>query len=149
VLKQGAPWAPGEVLQVTCTEHVDSILQKEKERLVVIQCTYTWCRPCKGFKPKYTRVAAEYPQVTFLSLMANEDEETKEVYERLETFTSGGMFGTPAHVLIRHGKLVAVCCTTNESKLKHTLDEHLKPPAIIRPTILPAPQARTDVGQAR
>jgi len=84
----------------------------------VIQCTYTWCRPCKGFKPKYTRVAAEYPQVTFLSLMANEDEETKEVYERLETFTSGGMFGTPAHVLIRHGKLVRIPRQQHESCTK-------------------------------
>jgi thiol-disulfide isomerase/thioredoxin len=80
--------------------------QKETERLVVIQCTFSWCRPCKGFKPKYVRLAVEYPQVAFLSLVANENEETKEVYERLQTFTSGAMFGTPAHVLIRHGKLV-------------------------------------------
>jgi thiol-disulfide isomerase/thioredoxin len=149
LVKQLASWTRGEVLQVTCTEHVDSVLQKEKERLVVIQCTFSWCRPCKGFKPKYVRLAVEYPQVAFLSLVANENEETKEVYERLQTFTSGAMFGTPAHVLIRHGKLVAVCCTTTESKLKQILDEHLEPPTAIRPTIVTGPKARTDVGQLR
>ena len=80
--------------------------QEERQRLVVIQCTNSWCRPCKGFNPKYKRVAAEYPQVAFLQLEGNENKLTKEVYERLETFTRGSMYGTPAHVFIRDAQLV-------------------------------------------
>lgn len=118
---------PGEVLNIGSTQQADSILMHHEETLVVLQCTFTWCRPCIGFKPKYKKLAALYQKVIFLQVTANEDEFTKELYERLETFTDGRISGTPAHILIKNRKLLGVVCGSNVQKLKGCMEKHMAP----------------------
>ena len=49
---------PGEVVEIESEEELDKILQEDKDSLIVLLGSLTWCRPCKTLaKPLQVRCA--------------------------------------------------------------------------------------------
>lgn len=43
----------GEITFVRSEEEFDVLLKEHAERLIVLEASMTWCRPCKGFERAY------------------------------------------------------------------------------------------------
>jgi len=46
----------------------------KKEGLVIVDFNTEWCGPCRRFAPVYEKMASDYPDVTFLSVDAEQIE---------------------------------------------------------------------------
>jgi hypothetical protein len=56
---------PGEVVEIESEEELDKILQEDKNSLIVLLGSLTWCRPCKTLaKPLQVRCAYLMPRLT-------------------------------------------------------------------------------------
>lgn len=62
------------------SEELDKITSDNKDKLVVVDYSTTWCGPCKLVLPKYEQLAEQYSQSIFLKV-------------REEGFLGGGAFG--------------------------------------------------------
>lgn len=49
----GGQWRPGEVSMLMSEEEFDAALALHAQRLIVLEASLTWCRPCKGFERSY------------------------------------------------------------------------------------------------
>ena len=111
----------GEVEVIDSEEGLDAILA-ETPGLVVLECAFTWCRPCMGFDPKYKRFAGYYTKVRFLKVFGNENSSTKHlVKERL------GVKASPNFYFFRAGELVAEKRGANEDKFRTALLAQMLP----------------------
>ena len=111
----------GEVEVIDSEEGLDAILA-ETLGLVVLECAFTWCRPCMGFDPKYKRFAGYYTKVRFLKVFGNENSSTKHlVKERL------GVKASPNFYFFRAGELVAEKRGANEDKFRTALLAQMLP----------------------
>jgi len=111
----------GKVEVVDSEEALDAVL-RETPGLVVLECAFTWCRPCMGFDPKYKRFADYYRRVRFLKVFGNENSSTKHlVKERL------GVKASPNFYFFRDGKVVGEKRGANEDKFRTALLSHVLP----------------------
>jgi thioredoxin 1 len=53
----------------------------EVGKMLVIKASATWCGPCKAVKPKYEKMAHEYPNVVFVEF---DVEEASDIAEELD-----------------------------------------------------------------
>ncbi|KAJ2884182.1 glycerol ether metabolic process [Coemansia aciculifera] len=58
------------VITVTNKDHFAKLLKENPK--VAVDFTATWCGPCKVIGPKFAKLAAEYPDVTFLKVDVDE-----------------------------------------------------------------------------
>lgn len=59
----------GDVSVIFGQQEMEEVLTKHKDKLVVLFCGLTWCRPCKGVAKPYERLAAAYSEsCVFLKL---------------------------------------------------------------------------------
>jgi Ca2+-binding EF-hand superfamily protein len=113
-------WTPGQVLTVFSEEEFDQILAANPDRLVCIQASLTWCRPCIGFEPTYDRFAKNYPDVIFIKFYGNSNELTKYLFEeRLHTAQ------TPYFTFFRQGGRLHGHYGANNEKLETYLQQHV------------------------
>ena len=111
----------GKVEVVDSEEALDAVL-RETPGLVVLECAFTWCRPCMGFDPKYKRFADYYRRVRFLKVFGNENSSTKHlVKERL------GVKASPNFYFFRDGEVVGEKRGANEDKFRTALLSHVLP----------------------
>ena len=61
-------WTPGEVMLVFSAEEVDELAKAHPRRLLVLEASFTWCRPCKGFARAYQKFADAYRETIFLKV---------------------------------------------------------------------------------
>ena len=47
----------GAVNMISSEEEFDLVLRGHQQRLVVLEASLTWCRPCKGFDRAYQKFA--------------------------------------------------------------------------------------------
>ena len=47
----------GAVNTISSEEEFDLVLEGHQQRLVVLEASLTWCRPCKGFDRAYQKFA--------------------------------------------------------------------------------------------
>lgn len=52
--------AAGAVNVISSEEEFDLVLRGHQQRLVVLEASLTWCRPCKGFDRAYQKFAEHY-----------------------------------------------------------------------------------------
>jgi hypothetical protein len=46
-------WVPGEVMLIFSGEEFKALSSSHPQRVVVLEASFTWCRPCKGFQRSY------------------------------------------------------------------------------------------------
>lgn len=86
------------------------------ERLVILNCSATWCGPCKLFKPTYNLFAEEYDKkARFLSVTGDKNESTNKLMRRLEVKT------VPAFFFFKNGKEVSKFSGANKTGFRNHL----------------------------
>ena len=103
--------------QIHGPEELDAILSAYPERLVVLQCKASSCRPCKMFARKYGRLAAATPDAVFLVITGDESAETRAMMMAMKVRV------TPTFFVYRGGEIVKTATGVNENNLKAALDE--------------------------
>ncbi|KAK9916986.1 hypothetical protein WJX75_009515 [Coccomyxa subellipsoidea] len=112
----------GEVTFIRSEEEFDFLIGEHAERLIVLEASVTWCRPCKGFERAYQKFAAQYVNTIFLKFFGNENEYTKHLFEtRLNTPN------TPTFTFWRQGGLVHQHSGANKVKMEDALQKYLLP----------------------
>eukprot|EP00887_Chlorella_sp_A99_P002293 scaffold10.g2293.t1 len=121
--KLGAPATPsGQITNFYYEEELDLILEASNGRLVVVEASLTWCRPCKNFQPSLDKAAEAYSSVTFLKFFGNSNDTTKHLFkERLKCRS------TPSFFFFRDGQVVGSCTGANGPRFEHNLRKLLKP----------------------
>lgn len=103
--------------QIHGPEELDAILSAYPERLVVLQCKASSCRPCKMFARKYGRLAAATPDAVFLVITGDESAETRAMMMAMKVRV------TPTFFVYRGGEIVKTATGVNENNLKAALDD--------------------------
>jgi len=109
------------VISIADEESLDEIFERNKDKVIVIMATLSWCRPCKRMAPVLPRMAAAYPQVVFLRLNGNDSDETKELFKNKLKFRT-----TPSFLFFRHGAVVDTCSGANSERFETHLRDLLK-----------------------
>jgi Ca2+-binding EF-hand superfamily protein/thiol-disulfide isomerase/thioredoxin len=111
------------VVAVPNEEFFNGIFEKNKDndKLIVVMGSLTWCRPCKRFAPVYQRMAAAYPEVIFLHLNGNDNDETKQLFKHKLKIRA-----TPSFLFFRGGVVVDSCSGANPARFESHLRKLLK-----------------------
>ena len=56
----------------------DQVLADAGGKLVVVDFTATWCGPCQHIAPKFAQIAEENPDVVFIKVDVDQNQETSE-----------------------------------------------------------------------
>ncbi|KAG2485874.1 hypothetical protein HYH03_015457 [Edaphochlamys debaryana] len=70
---------PGGVWSIQTPEDVDKVLGENKDRLVLIMCKASHCKPCKTFMPKYYRMAELLEDSVLCELTGDMSQELKKM----------------------------------------------------------------------
>eukprot|EP00899_Mesostigma_viride_P008576 jgi/Mesvir1/1771/Mv09621-RA.1 len=111
------------VTLIMSEEELDEWLEEAEDRLVVLQVGFTFCRPCKAFKKKYSKLAERFSSAKFLRVDGNQNASTIRLgKDRLQVKSS------PAFFFFRDKKIVHSFTGANEERfveamLKHGLKE--------------------------
>lgn len=101
---------------------VNGILTTMKQdKLVVLQCGFSHCRPCKKFEGPYEAVARNYPDVSFLKVMGDSTPATAHLCRDILAVQS-----TPDFRIYRGDKLVTHFTGANKIKLEDALKAALE-----------------------
>merc|ERR1712022_33784 len=66
----------GGVPQLKTKADFDKALADAGDKLVVVDFTATWCGPCQRIAPVFVKLAEEMPNVVFVKVDVDENEET-------------------------------------------------------------------------
>lgn len=64
----GGQWRPGEVNLLMSEEDFDAALAQHAPRLIVLEASLTWCRPCKGFERPFEVLACRADEAACVSV---------------------------------------------------------------------------------
>jgi len=91
-------------------------------QLVLLIVTFTFCRSCRAFEPKFRQLAEEYPTVRFVNMIGNGTIGAMELCtQRLAVKASPAFF-----VFRRGGEMLAQWVGKNPATLKQRLEECLE-----------------------
>lgn len=107
---------PGGVNLFFSEEELDAVLAANKDKVVVLMASVTWCRPCKAFQENYEKAAQHYSDAVFLKFYGNSNESTKALFkDRLKCRT------TPSFFFFRGGQIVESCTGAVTKRLETNL----------------------------
>lgn len=110
----------GDLSLIFSEAELDEILTKNKDKLTVLFCALTWCRPCKAMQKPILKMAEAYKTVTFVKLFGNANVQTKTLFkDRLK------IRSTPCFVVFKGGEVVFSMTGGNKSKLEGALRDFL------------------------
>ncbi|KXZ47389.1 hypothetical protein GPECTOR_35g827 [Gonium pectorale] len=111
---------PSRYGQVYTPAEVEAVLTEHKDRLVVVMCKASHCKPCKTFMPKYSRMAELLSDSVLLSLTGDHSAETKKL------MVEWGIKSTPTFRVYRGGEVVGTVTGAKEAKVLPVLTGLLK-----------------------
>lgn len=111
----------GVVIKVDSEEAMG--LFKSSRTDFVVMITFSWCKACKVFMPKYKRLAKNYANMKFLTIVANENNST-EHYAKV----SMSIKKCPMFALHSKGKLVKTWTGTDTNEFVKHVDYMLNTP---------------------
>jgi thioredoxin 1 len=109
---------PGNVTVIFSAEELEEALNKAgDEGVVALMCGLSWCRPCKGVAPNFSKLSDRYAKatggkLTSLKIYGNANERTKAVFKKLK------IRSTPAFVFFRGGKVASAVTGANKGRLE-------------------------------
>jgi len=83
--------------------------------------TFTFCRSCRKFEPKYRRAAEKYGSVRFVQLVGNGTVGAMELSTK-----KLGVKASPSFLLFRGGELLAKWCSSKVEVLEENLAPFLE-----------------------
>lgn len=111
----------GNVSVIFGPGEMEEALEKNKDKLVVLFCGLTWCRPCKGVARAYERMAQTYDKAVFLKLLGNANMGCKGLFKQFK------IRSTPSFLFFRNGELVGTNTGANKERLEGALRSQLTP----------------------
>ncbi|XP_015122913.1 thioredoxin-2 [Diachasma alloeum] len=90
-------------------------LEEAGDKLVIIDFFATWCGPCKVIAPQFEELSKEFPDIVFLKVDVDDNEEIATEYE------IGSM---PTFVFIKNGKTVHQFTGASLQKIKDGIEAH-------------------------
>eukprot|EP00894_Picocystis_sp_ML_P000942 jgi/Pico_ML_1/51459/g2487.t1 len=123
------------VTVITTEAEFDDALAESAGGVLCLLVGFTFCRPCKALKPKYSKIAGAYDTVRFLYVNGNENASTINLCrDRLKVKTS------PSAFIFRRGELTHQHAGKSEEKIIAGLNRNLPEgeiPAEYKATALP------------
>ncbi|CAJ0923232.1 unnamed protein product, partial [Mesorhabditis belari] len=101
------------VIHVESDDHFKTLLEENKNKVVVIDFTASWCGPCKFIAPLYEELANSHPNTVFLKVDVDECTGAANDVEAMPTFR-----------FFVNGEKVAEFTGGNESKLKEYVEKY-------------------------
>ncbi|GLC44075.1 hypothetical protein PLESTB_000932000 [Pleodorina starrii] len=109
--QRAATASPGSVYTVYSPEEVNGLLAEHKDRLVVVMCKASHCKPCKTFMTVYRRMAELLPDSLLLDIIGDTSADTKKL------MVEWGVKSTPTFRMYRGGECVGVVTGAKEAKV--------------------------------
>jgi len=110
----------GGLVSIIFTEaELEEVLAKNPDKLAVMFCGLTWCRPCKGVARSYEKLAELYSDAVFLKLYGNANLGCKQLFKHFKVRS------TPSFLFFRNGSLVGSCTGANKERLETHLRQYL------------------------
>nr|XP_009861478.1 thioredoxin-like [Ciona intestinalis] len=100
------------VVTITTKQDFDDKLVAAGDKLVVVDFTAGWCGPCRIIAPKFQSIAEENPDVDFLKVDVDANQDLADEYK---------VQGVPTFIFIRNGKKLESFSGANEAKLKENV----------------------------
>ena len=116
-LRAGGDIDGGKVLEATTEAELDEILEKNKDKLIILDFTAKWCGPCKMIAPKFVEISEKYaPNVVCVKIDVDVNPDSATAYE------VGAM---PTFIFLKKGQTVKTITGANAPKLIETIESLL------------------------
>jgi thioredoxin 1 len=106
---------PGELYLVKDRHDFEKVLNSTGKKLLVVDFFAPWCGPCKMVAPMLEELSAEIPDVKFVKVDMDQNEEVATEY---------GVSCMPTFLLFKEGDKVAEFAGPNIEKLKEIIGLH-------------------------
>ena len=93
----------------------DALHRENPGKTIVVDFTATWCGPCKAIGPVFEKMAGEVPDVIFVKVDVDENEETA---------SKCGIQAMPTFQAFKDGKQVGEMKGASEPALRAFVDQH-------------------------
>ena len=102
--------------EIKCKNDLDNAIKEHD--YVIVDCTASWCSPCKKIAPKIEKLSKkeEYNEVSFYVYDIDEDDELTEEYIEV----------VPTFLFFKEGELVKEIKGSNYNKVVEQLDNMLE-----------------------
>ena len=107
----------GGVPQLATKAEFDKALKDAGDKLVVVDFTATWCGPCQRIAPVFVKLAEEMPEVIFVKVDVDENEETS---------AACGISCMPTFQFYKGGEKVHEFSGASEEKIREALAQYNK-----------------------
>ncbi|KAA8529481.1 hypothetical protein F0562_033720 [Nyssa sinensis] len=88
---------------------------KATTKLIVIDFTAAWCRPCRSMEPAINGFAAKYTDVEFIKI---------DVDELMDVAQEFGVQAMPTYILMKKGKEVDKVIGAKREELQKKIEKH-------------------------
>ncbi|CAB3405339.1 unnamed protein product [Caenorhabditis bovis] len=69
------------IIEISDMEHLDRLIEQNKDTVLILDFFATWCGPCKEIAPVYKELAEKYRNIKFLKIDINEAEDVCTKYD--------------------------------------------------------------------
>ena len=94
-----------------------NLLEKNADKLVVVDFTATWCGPCQTIAPYFEKLSETYKEAVFVKVDVDENDETSE---------HCGIQGMPTFQFYRKQKKIDQIVGANKKNLEETVKKHVE-----------------------
>ncbi|CAN0208618.1 unnamed protein product [Scytosiphon promiscuus] len=103
------------VIDIGSFAELDKLTADNKDKLVVVDYSTTWCGPCKMILPKFEALAEEYSDAIFVKVIGDSTNDASQLMKR------EGVRSVPSFHFWKDGKKVDSVNGANEEALVETL----------------------------
>merc|ERR1711998_316770 len=105
----------GGVAMMGTKADFDKALTEAGDKLVVVDFTASWCGPCQRIAPVFTKLAEEMPDVVFVKVDVDENEETAQAC---------GIQAMPTFQFYKGGAKLHEFSGASEDKIREAIAAH-------------------------
>ncbi|XP_066298276.1 thioredoxin-like [Branchiostoma lanceolatum] len=93
----------------------DALVADNKDKLIVVDFTASWCGPCKMIGPVFEKLAEEHSDVIFVKVDVDANDETA---------GACGISAMPTFQCYKNGQKVEEMCGASKEKLEALVAKH-------------------------